>query len=302
MNTLFRRVPKPVKNATPELIKAGIKRGARRVLRSRYLSSLYLKDWAEVTNVYHCCTHKSASQWVRALLSDVSTLRHSGLDHFHYQTEWREGRDPRPVDERFFSEAFPERTIASPLYLHYRCFKDLPKPDRYRAFFVLRDPRDVVVSFYFSMKHSHPLNPGVECRRAELQKRSKTDGLCFLIEQMADYGFFQAQRSWVGAEDPDVRVFRYEDLTGPNQFEEVRRLFRFCTIPMPDPALRRLLHRHAFERKSGGREKGQEDIEAHQRKGVAGDWKNHFTERVAGKFAEETGDLVDSLGYEEEGD
>jgi lipopolysaccharide transport system ATP-binding protein len=71
---------------------------------------------------------------------------------------------------------------------------------------------------------------------------------------------------------------------------------------MPDPALRRLLHRHAFERKSGGRDKGQEDVEAHQRKGVAGDWKNHFTERVTGKFAEETGDLVNFLGYEEEGD
>jgi hypothetical protein len=54
----------------------------------------------------------------------------------------------------------------------------------------------------------------------------------------------------------------------------------------------------SFERLSEGREQGQEDTSSFYRKGVAGDWKNHFTERDKRIFKKEAGELLIELGYE----
>ncbi len=232
------------------------------------------------------------------LLSDPTTFEYSGLDNFTYQHEWMEGRDPRPYDERFFSKAFPKHTIATRLYLNYSCFQDLPKPSDYRAFFVLRDPRDILVSWYFSMKNSHSID-GVEERRRvreQLQGLSKAEGLCWAIQELTDYGLFHAQKSWIDVDDPDVRVFKYEKLTGDNQFQEMNQLFSHCTISIPDTEFRDLLHRHGFE-STEKRQKGEEDRSSHRRKGVAGDWVNHFDAEVKATFEDEVGELPQKLGY-----
>lgn len=263
-------------------------------------SSLYLKDRSDVDNVYHCCTHKSASQWVKSLLVDPLTFRYSGLRHFHYQSEWADwmdSRDPRSFNERYFSKSFPKQTVCSPLYIPYDCFREIPKPPRYRSFFVLRDPRDVIVSWYFSMKHSHTLMGNIAQLRQELQDRPKVEGLCWYIERLSNSGFYDLQRSWIEPDDPNAAVFRYEDLTGPNQVEYVRKLFQHCTIPLPDTQLRTLLDRHSFKKKSGGRDKGVTDEKNHYRKGKAGDWREHFTQEVTQTFLREAGPLAFDLGY-----
>jgi len=47
-----------------------------------------------------------------------------------------------------------------------------------------------------------------------------------------------------------------------------------------------------------GRRPGQEDIHAHQRKGIAGDWRNHFTTRVKEVFKQRYGHVLIATGYE----
>lgn len=282
---VIQKSPNSSKKLVPQFLKDRIKQ-----------SSLYLKDRAEVTNVYHCCTHKSASQWVRGLLGDPITFQHTGLETFHYQTAWLDGYDSRPYNERQFSRSFPRRMIATPLYLDYSMFEKIPKPEKYRAFFVLRDPRDVVVSWYFSMKNTHQVMGKIRKHRKNLQELSKSDGLCYAIEYLSDFGLFQSQISWMGSDDPNVRVFKYEDLTGPNQFQAIKTLFNHCTIPIPDSELRNLLYRHGFEA-SEGREKGKEDRSSHRRKGVAGDWKNHFDSKVRATFKDAVGSLPQEMVY-----
>jgi hypothetical protein len=277
-----------------------LKRWIPQSLKDRFKkSSLYLEDRTEVDNVYHCCTHKSASQWMKALLNDPITFRHSGLDVFTYQSEWRDGYDPRPYYERHFSRPFPDQTFASPLYLHYSCFRQIPKPENHRAFFILRDPRDVVVSWYFSMKLSHPLVGNVSNIRQELKDRKKPDGLRYCIKYLSEHGLFDAQRSWVRADDPNTQVFRYEDLTGDDQLQAMRSLLvEHCAIPIPDSELRRLLKGHAFSKKADGRERGEEHERSHQRKGVSGDWRNHFDADTRSTFKSVTDDVAVNLGYE----
>ena len=46
-----------------------------------------------------------------------------------------------------------------------------------------------------------------------------------------------------------------------------------------------------FERLTG-RARGKEDISSHERKGIVGDWRNYFTDRVKGVFKERFGPLL----------
>lgn len=248
-------------------------------------------------NVFHCCLHKSGSQWIRRIMKDARVYQYSGLADHHYQSSMPGGHDPRPVNQRAFDEPFPTRTIITPLYIDYVGYTKIPKPDSSRAFFITRDPRDIIVSWYFSSKFSHRLMGDLDEVRGSLGDLDMTRGLQYSIRHLDDFGLFDAQRSWLGcADDPTARVFRYEDLSGPDTIEHFADLFDHCRIEIPRPVLSELLETYSFEKLSG-RAKGTEDQHTHFRKGIAGDWRNHFEPEVQAVFDEVTGDLVEALGY-----
>jgi hypothetical protein len=267
---------------------------------SPILRPLYLRirraraaAWSPFDTVYHCCTQKTASQWFKAVFRDPAFQRHTGLDVMPYVAlGLREAR---------FDAPFPQHCIATHLYVDYPTYHAIPKPDRYRTFSILRDPRDALVSWYFSMKYSHSARFDVvrELRR-ELTDLDVVAGIDHLIGRLDGFGFFAAQRSWVEGpvlDDPHVRVLRYEDFAADN-VRFLAGLLDYLEVEMPAEVFRGLCERHAFRTCAGGREQGEEDVRAHFRKGVAGDWRNHFTPALEARLRETTGDLLAVLGYE----
>ena len=84
---------------------------------------------------------------------------------------------------------------------------------------------------------------------------------------------------------------RYEDLLERPE-EELGRIFRFLRVRAGKRMVRRYVRRESFERRSGGRKRGQEDSTSTRRKGMAGDWKNVFTECDKAVFKEAAGELL----------
>jgi hypothetical protein len=74
--------------------------------------------------------------------------------------------------------------------------------------------------------------------------------------------------------------------------------FGFAQEGIPGDELLRLVYKHRFAKRSGGRSRGQEDPRNPFRKGVHGDWVNHFEQQHRVAFGERYGGLVDRLGYE----
>jgi hypothetical protein len=248
-------------------------------------------------NVYHCCVHKTASQWIRRLLCDPRTYRYCGLRPFSYQQKWPNGSDPRTITARSFSRPFPAQTVVSPLYVDYANFRAVPKPGEYRAFFVMRDPRDIVVSWYFSTRYSHPLTPGVADQRPKLQRMDRQEGILFSIRHLAQYGLFEALRSWAEAPPcPAHKLVRFEDLVGTDGKNEVRELLEHCEIEVPDAVFDEVHRSNSLKAIRSG-EKIREDKRSKYRRGRSGDWTDHFEPRVQRCFRETTGDLVEVLGY-----
>jgi lipopolysaccharide transport system ATP-binding protein len=49
-----------------------------------------------------------------------------------------------------------------------------------------------------------------------------------------------------------------------------------------------------------GRKPGEEDVTSHYRKGVSGDWQNHFTDNIKAAFKEKFGQILIDTGYEKD--
>jgi hypothetical protein len=199
----------------------------------------------------------------------------------------------------------------------------------YRGFHVIRDPRDVLVSAYFSHRYSHPIRSDGEWIaefRRQLRAAPDVEG-GLLLELEFNAPIFAAMGAW-DYTNPGVYETRYETLIA-DPVTEFRRIFNFLGIatprlglttlpgllfdlarkrragrPMPQrttlpiPLLQFMVERNDFTHQAGGRQPGEEDAHHHYRKGVAGDWRNHFTPRVADAFKQRYGDLLIALDYE----
>ena len=92
---------------------------------------------------------------------------------------------------------------------------------------------------------------------------------------------------------------RYENLLERPE-KEVRRLLEFLGAEASEKTVKTCVSSASFEKLSKGRKRGQEDPDSFFRKGVAGDWRDVFTEEDKRCFKEEAGDLLIKLGYEKD--
>lgn len=101
------------------------------------------------------------------------------------------------------------------------------------------------------------------------------------------------------AANPD-RYFelRYEDLHREPE-PIVRGLFEFLGVDAGDAVVTDCIGAASFKRLTGGRKRGQEQPGAFMRKGVIGDWRNHFDEVDRATFQEHAGTLLKELGYDD---
>jgi len=229
--------------------------------------------------IFHVTHWKAGSQWVRAVLSAAAPGRVRSPDH---DPQW------------FYKTPLVDGCVYTPVYEPYVKFRSVvPETRAQRTFVVIRDPRDTAVSWYFSHLYSHSLDdPTVKASREILQRLSKTDGLALVISNHLRDGV-AIQQSWV---ESGARVFKYEDLR-KNQYEEFGKLLNFCGLDLPEARRRRIVARNSFERKTWWR-RGRENVRSHLRKGAAGDWRNHFCDRLKKLFKTHYQQLLITTGYE----
>lgn len=180
---------------------------------------------------------------------------------------------------------------------------------------ILRDGRDVAVS---SVHHAwnHTIQQGgineISDEGLDRRDRYRADPEAFLASgesifagnQLAHIATSWARRVSRAVEDGPALLkenyaeVRYEDLLKDPEVE-VGRLLRFLGTDAGEETTRRCVESASFESWTKGRERGQEDPTSFLRKGVAGDWKNVFTEEDRRVFEEAAGRLLADLGYED---
>jgi lipopolysaccharide transport system ATP-binding protein len=230
--------------------------------------------------VFHLTHYKAGSQWIYRLLQALVPDRVVAPDALHRQ---------------FLERPVVAGKVYPTLYLTREQFESVPRPGPHRKFVMIRDLRDTLVSLYFSHLKSHEImDSWMKARRESLARATEEDGLLLTMENLVISG--QIQWSWVATGEPLVK---YEDLLTRDEDILADVLLRRCRLSVDPGLFRDAVRRYRFEAFSG-RKPGSEDLSSHQRKGVAGDWRNHFTPRLINEFKARYGSLLIATGYEKD--
>lgn len=164
---------------------------------------------------------------------------------------------------------------------------------------LFRDPRDMLVSGYFSSMYSHPADdhPALQAHRARILPLPTEEGLIAQIDYMT--WIFDDMRGW-NMDDPRFYNIRFEEMYASEEMaiKSTKVMVHAFGMTITDRDVELVCMRYTFEKLSGGRTMGAEDQRHHFRKGSSGDWKTHFTPRVSDEFSSRYGDLVESYGYQ----
>ncbi len=241
--------------------------------------------------------HKCGTTWLRRMLGDLFEGR---TLTFHNWLVFDE--EASPYARLFLRDALanlarPEETLVMITDASEGLRSLLSERGEVRAIHVIRDPRDLLVSAYYSHLHSHSIEdfPALARHRRELEALPAAEGMAAVMRFLAPV--YRALAGW-DYQRASCLELRYEDLV------------RDCAATLVEAgawlglareglaaAARRAADRHSFARASGGRTSGQEDVRSHFRRGEPGDWQTHFDARLRASFVEATGELVEQLGY-----
>lgn len=266
--------------------------------------------------------HKSASTWFESICESVCRdlkLKYVILyrsKHFDY-------------DLKAYLEKHSDVDFIAYANADYQYIKPI---ENLKGVHVVRDPRDIVVSAYFSHLYSHPTHTWTElvAYREKIQNCDQDEGLMHELDFRKEQ--FDEMRSWKEPHDHIIDL-KMEDIT-PQPYKEMlkffdylglldsgeytakkrtiyfinklfRRLEYWLKIPLPNtlkkiPAERLLgiIWENDFQKKAGGRKAGEEDKKSHYRKGVAGDWRNHFKQQHIDYLKQQYNDVLVQYGYE----
>ncbi len=158
---------------------------------------------------------------------------------------------------------------------------------------LFRDLRDVAVSNVHYVQNTpwHPEHRhyrGLEMRDALEVFARRT------LEDYADW-----VRSWAANRDPNASlVLRYEQML-EDPTGVLRSVADHFELGADDERIERIVEANSFKRLSSGRERGQEPADgSFFRKGVAGDWVNHFTPELRESYKRRIGRFLIEFGYE----
>ncbi len=261
--------------------------------------------------------HKCASDWTLRVLKQLADAIGMKVHHthwpmrlplgFHNEPKWA-GRIAESWD--FAANGDFDLLIATNAEMeHVRTLS----ARGFHGFHVIRDPRDIIISGYFSHLASHPVdpdqNPWLMVHRELLNHCGKEEGLLAELEYSSTH--LDRIRFWEYGYG-GIRESRFETLM-PNPAVELAQLLAHTGIvvdgyeaPAGAPLALRvpadtwaaIMDANSFQKLTAGRAKGEEARASHLRSGVAGDWRNHFTAPVTAKFKVLYPGMVPALRYE----
>ena len=202
----------------------------------------------------------------------------------------------------FPRKSFP-RYSNNIMHGHYPYKKTFTKP-----IFVMRDGRDVMVSAYFHFLFENDHKPkGLTAKWLSLMPFTDIEQVeknlpAFLTVFNQEFSVAGEPLTWSGhiqsfIDLPEILTVKYEDLLMDcsNQLE---RVCEYLQIPQPNAQqLQATIEKFSFQQLSG-RLPGT-NLDSHfLRKGIAGDWKNYFTQASSSLFDKLYGDTLIKAGYE----
>lgn len=235
--------------------------------------------------------HKCGTSWIARVIDDVCAMAGLKIAHHHY--------------ENLFDGDIVALQRSSPFdfWRYTNADINFTRDVDLLGFHVVRDPRDVIVSAYFSHLNSHADGnwPRLRHYRPYLRSLSKQAGIKAEMEFCGIFLFHML--SWDYCR-PNVLELRFENLISDefNQFERIFRFLKMVPESLGAADLAQVVRQNTFQVLSGGRKPGEQDVQSHYRRGSPGDWREHFDDTHIDYFKKLYNPLLIKLGYESKED
>ncbi len=210
--------------------------------------------------------------------------------------------------------AYPQHSLfpigmRAVLHNHWLCNSKLS-----RVAYVYRDGRDIMVSYYFyRMRNIRRKFSPIDTELGRVYERLfgagyDPDDAVGNLPRFIEHEFRNPRQtpvtwpqhinSWFERrQDPDVAFVSYEQLLDDCTGAVSRVLETISDAPVDPWRIDLAVDKYSMVRQTG-RAPGEEIRGTFIRKGVAGDWKNHFSPEAAQIFDDLAGDTLVALGYE----
>ncbi len=247
-------------------------------------------------SIIHFSLNKAATQYVKDILRRCAAeigMVSVALSEYAFDTDF-------PFLGRFSAdEMLQYRHVFKPAGYLYSPFggmiDGIEHLDRYKVILLLRDPRDILVSQYYSMAHSHPIpdrrgdkhDGFMEHRKAAL---SMTIDEYVLAESDILYRILNRYKQHLIDRHPNVYLTTYEKMIAdfPRWLND---LLAYCDIAISDDLRRSLLEENIRLRPK------QENMHKHVRRGTHGDYLDKLRPETIKRLNEKFSPLLEAFGY-----
>lgn len=235
--------------------------------------------------IVHITLAKCGSQWVRDVLCAPEIVHRTGMPDSGVTF----------VLGTMGKFEIPKGMFSGPIFGMNRVEWQGFKSPGDKALVVLRDPRDSLVSLLFSVLYSHGANSLVDYVRSQLlEMKGDSERITRMI---GDVGYLtRFYLSWAIGYEDDAQVVRYEDLI-QDQRSGFGKIIDWLGWQVPNEVMDCVVERLSFKARSG-RNPGEADVSSHYRRGISGDWRNHFTREHGRLWEQLYPGFLASIGYE----
>lgn len=246
-----------------------------------------VKKKRHIDNLYLASIQKTGSQWIKTIFNDPRIINYTNLKMYPQHN----------YDSNEFHTTFPRGTFIPGLYIPYQLYQnDIKKPENYKTVYTLRDPRNLIISWYYSVLKSHKETPQILPVRKKLQSLSLEQGIEYSIKYLS-YKLINFH-SWVdlGSIDENVIFIKFEDIT-TKPYQYFSTIFTFMNIQIPDDELKTILLDYSKEKmREKEKMRNNKHKEFHYRTQVT-DYKSVFTEQHYEIFENTYGNILEKLNY-----
>lgn len=230
--------------------------------------------------------HKCASTLVNPIIAELAA--DADMTHIDFESYFT-GFDAKKYDQ-FDDPSFLNKAYRPTGYYFgaYRRYRAIPNLEQYKTVLVLRDPRDVVTSHYFSMAYSHlVVNDNVKKARDRAKNQTVDE---YVLENAGRFQkIYQSYCDHVLGK-PNVLFLRYEEMIV--EFDPwLKKLAAHLELNQNSALIQKFIDQTSFKAK-------KEDVHSHIRSIKARDFADKLKPETIDFVNETFKDILEKMNYE----
>jgi hypothetical protein len=246
-------------------------------------------------SVIHFSIDKSATQYVKNVLKIVAqenNLIPVSMHDYAFRSQLPYFHELSKEQMKKYRHVFRDKGF---LYSVFGVMMYLEDLEKFNVVLSIRDPRDVLVSYYYSMSYSHTVPPeGSSKRRFFIERREAMKNMSIdefvLKDSDRFFKIYDQYASDLISTYSNVSIVKYEDMI--SDYEKwLDDLLRACGMKISDELRQRIIEEFKQSKVK------KEDKYKHVRKGTSGDYKAKLSQNTINILNEKFGSLLQFYGY-----